>query len=167
MWLHDRIYVSTDLLCNYNPLANVIAAEGPIEVSERGTLESAASLYSACLAHAQDSVSQNLNLLQSHCVSFLVVTMASHHVLLLGGHGKVAQHLTKLLLQQSWSVTSVIRNPDQVAALEKLGEGNSKKLKVLVRSIEDVKSEAQAKSILDEVKPDYVVWSAGVSRVLP
>ncbi|KAK8073136.1 hypothetical protein PG996_006484, partial [Apiospora saccharicola] len=83
------------------------------------------------------------------------------HVLLLGGSGKIAQLLTPMLLQRAWSVTSVIRNPEQVAGLEKLGEGQNGKLNVLVRSVEDVKSEAQAKSILDEVKPSYVVWSAG------
>ncbi|KAK8075860.1 NAD(P)-binding protein [Apiospora hydei] len=87
--------------------------------------------------------------------------MASPHVLLLGGSGKIAQLLTPMLLQRSWAVTSVIRNPDQVAGLEKLGEGQKGKLNVLVRSVEDVKSEDQAKSILDEVKPSYVVWSAG------
>lgn len=88
--------------------------------------------------------------------------MTSPHVLLLGGSGKIAQLLTPMLLQRSWAVTSVIRNPDQVAGLEKLGEGQKGKLNVLVRSVEDVKSEAQAKSILDEVKPSYVVWSAGM-----
>ncbi|KAK1767251.1 hypothetical protein QBC33DRAFT_515411 [Phialemonium atrogriseum] len=87
--------------------------------------------------------------------------MSSHHVLLLGGHGKIAQHLTPLLLQRSWTVTSIIRNPDQVPAVKRLGENQRGKLDVLVRSLEDVKSEGQAKSLLDEVKPDYVVWSAG------
>ncbi|KAI1502488.1 NAD dependent epimerase/dehydratase [Biscogniauxia marginata] len=87
--------------------------------------------------------------------------MAAHHVLLLGGSGKVAQLLTPLLLQRSWSVTSIIRNPDQVANLQKLGENLSGKLNVLVRSLEEIKSEGQAKSLIDEVKPDYVVWSAG------
>lgn len=33
----------------------------------------------------------------------------------------------------------------------------------MVRSIDDVKSESQAKAVLDEVKPDYVVWSAGAA----
>ncbi|KAI1393010.1 NAD(P)-binding protein [Hypoxylon trugodes] len=88
--------------------------------------------------------------------------MASlHNVLLLGGSGKIAQLLTPLLLQRSWNVTSIIRDPAQVANLQKLGEGQSGKLNVLVRSLEDVTSDAQAKSIIDEVKPDYVVWSAG------
>ncbi|KAI0160652.1 NAD dependent epimerase/dehydratase [Xylariaceae sp. FL1272] len=87
--------------------------------------------------------------------------MAAHHVLLLGGSGKVAQLLTPMLLQRSWNVTSIIRNPDQVADLQKLGESQSGKLNVLVRSLEDVKSDEQAKGLIDEVKPDYVVFSAG------
>jgi nucleoside-diphosphate-sugar epimerase len=87
--------------------------------------------------------------------------MGSHHVLLLGGHGKIAQYLTSLLLQRSWTVTSIIRNPDQVPAIKRLGENRGGKLNVLVRSLEEVKAQAQAKSIIDEVKPDYVVWSAG------
>ncbi|KAI0427037.1 NAD dependent epimerase/dehydratase [Xylaria sp. FL1042] len=87
--------------------------------------------------------------------------MATHHVLLLGGSGKVAQLLTPMLLQRSWTVTSIIRNPEQIARLQKLGENQSGKLNVLVRSLEDVKSDAQAKSIIDEVRPDHVVWSAG------
>lgn len=87
--------------------------------------------------------------------------MTSHHVLLLGGHGKVAQYLTPLLLQRSWTVTSIIRNQEQVQTLKKLGENQPGKLDVLVRSLDDVKSDSQAKSLIDEVKPDYIVWSAG------
>ncbi|CAN8101612.1 unnamed protein product [Discula destructiva] len=85
----------------------------------------------------------------------------SKHVLILGGHGKVSQLLTPLLLKKSWSVTSVIRAEEQIPAIQKLGESLQGKLNVLVRSIEDVKSDSQAKSILEEVKPDFVVWSAG------
>ncbi|KAI2622388.1 NAD(P)-binding protein [Hypoxylon sp. NC1633] len=84
-----------------------------------------------------------------------------HNVLLLGGSGKIAQLLTPLLLQRSWNVTSIIRDPAQVANLQKLGEGQNGKLNVLVRSLEDVTTDAQAKSLIDEVKADYVVWSAG------
>ncbi|KAI1179077.1 NAD dependent epimerase/dehydratase [Nemania sp. FL0916] len=88
---------------------------------------------------------------------------STHHVLILGGSGQIARLLTPLLLQRSWTVTSIIRNPDQIAGLQKLGEGENLpgKLNVLVRSLEDVKSDAQAKQIIDEVGPDYVVWSAG------
>lgn len=85
----------------------------------------------------------------------------SHHVLLLGGHGKIAQLLTPLLLQRSWTVTSVIRAQEQVPTIEKLGAGQPGKLNVLVRSIEEVTSQEHAAAILDEVKPDYIAWSAG------
>ncbi|KAF4458448.1 NAD dependent epimerase dehydratase [Fusarium albosuccineum] len=87
--------------------------------------------------------------------------MASHHVLLLGGHGKVAQLLTPLLLKRSWTVTSVIRTSEQVPTIEQLGAGLPGKLNVLVRSIEDVTSQDKALSILKEVNPDYIAWSAG------
>ncbi|KAL7792053.1 hypothetical protein V8C37DRAFT_381454 [Trichoderma ceciliae] len=86
---------------------------------------------------------------------------SSHHVLILGGHGKIAQILTPLLLKRSWAVTSVIRKQEQIPAVEKLGAGLPGRLSVLVRSIEGVDSEGKAASILDEVNPDYVAWSAG------
>ncbi|KAF2083189.1 NAD(P)-binding protein [Saccharata proteae CBS 121410] len=85
----------------------------------------------------------------------------SQHILLLGGHGRISQLLMPLLLARSWAVTSMIRDPAQSATIEKLGAGQPGKLNVLVRSLDDVKSEADAKSILDEVKPSWVVWSAG------
>ncbi|KAK7718514.1 hypothetical protein SLS64_002469 [Diaporthe eres] len=85
----------------------------------------------------------------------------SKHVLVLGGHGKISQLLTPILLKKSWTVTSIIRTEEQIPAIKKLGESLQGKLNVLVRSIEEVKSESQAKSILDEVNPDYVFWSAG------
>lgn len=85
----------------------------------------------------------------------------SAHVLILGGHGQVAQLLTPLLLRRSWTVTSLIRAPEQVPAIEKLGSGLPGKLQVVVRSIDAVDSSERAGAILDEVKPQYVVWSAG------
>ncbi|CAM1511778.1 Fc.00g092910.m01.CDS01 [Cosmosporella sp. VM-42] len=85
----------------------------------------------------------------------------SHHVLLIGGHGKIAQLLTPLLLKRSWTVTSLIRAQDQVPVIEKLGAGLPGKLNVLVRSIEDVTDQDHAEKILDEVKPDYIAFSAG------
>ena len=85
----------------------------------------------------------------------------AHTILLIGGHGKIAQLLTPLLLAKSWNVTSMIRTASQQPAIEKLGQGQPGKLSVLVRSVADVQSEKDAKSILDQVKPDWVVWSAG------
>ncbi|KAK4194943.1 hypothetical protein QBC40DRAFT_317769 [Triangularia verruculosa] len=111
---------------------------------------------------------------QSHLLNYLVNNIApkmSHHVLLLGGHGKVAQLLTPLLLKRAWTVTSVIRSQEQVPTIKKLAAGESKgKLNVLVRSLEEVKSEADAKRVIEEAgkegggegkEVDYVVWSAG------
>lgn len=85
----------------------------------------------------------------------------AHNILLIGGHGKVSQLLTPLLLARSWNVTSVIRTAEQKSTIEKLGNGQPGKLHVLVSSVADVKSEADAKTIIDQVKPDWVVWSAG------
>ena len=85
----------------------------------------------------------------------------SHHVLVIGGHGKISQLLTPLLLKRSWTVTSLIRSQEQASTIQALGAKGPGKLHVLVRSLEDIGSDDQAKGILDEVKPDYVVWSAG------
>ncbi|KAF2180028.1 hypothetical protein K469DRAFT_753552 [Zopfia rhizophila CBS 207.26] len=85
----------------------------------------------------------------------------AHNILLIGGHGKVSQLLTPLLLARSWNVTSMIRSPDQKDTIEKLGQGQPGKLNVLVSSVEGVKSEGDAQEILEQAKPDWVVWSAG------
>ena len=88
--------------------------------------------------------------------------MAAPRVLLLGGHGKVAIFLTPLLLQRSMNVTSVIRDPKQKDEILRLGENTIGSLDVLVESLEDARTPADAKRVLDEVKPDYVIWSAGM-----
>ncbi|KAF2129590.1 hypothetical protein P153DRAFT_396847 [Dothidotthia symphoricarpi CBS 119687] len=85
----------------------------------------------------------------------------AHNILLVGGHGKVSQLLTPLLLARSWNVTSMIRTAEQKDTIEKLGKGQPGKLSVLVSSAADVKSEADAKKILEQVDPDWVIWAAG------
>ncbi|KAF2855606.1 hypothetical protein T440DRAFT_495362 [Plenodomus tracheiphilus IPT5] len=85
----------------------------------------------------------------------------SHHVLLIGGHGKIAQILTPLLLAKSWNVTSMIRSASQKPTIESLGTAQPGKLSILTHSLTDIKSETDAQSILDAIKPDYVIWSAG------
>lgn len=94
------------------------------------------------------------------------VPRISPHVLLLGGHGKVAMLLTPLLLARNWNVTSVVRNPEHEPEILNLGKGQKGKVEVLLSSLEEVKQPADAKKILDTVKPDYVVWSAGMSTIL-
>ncbi|KAI9889931.1 MAG: hypothetical protein M1814_004654 [Vezdaea aestivalis] len=87
--------------------------------------------------------------------------MPSPHILLLGGHGRVSLLLTPKLLSRSWRVTSLVRDPSQVPAIESLGANHPSSLNVVVRSIDDVKSQSDAQKILDDVKPDWVIWSAG------
>ncbi|PGH13661.1 hypothetical protein AJ79_03509 [Helicocarpus griseus UAMH5409] len=87
--------------------------------------------------------------------------MANPRVLILGGHGKIARLLTPLLLNRSWDVTSVIRSAEHSKDILPLGKGKKGKVDVLVSSLDDVKSADDAKAIIDKVKPNYVVWSAG------
>lgn len=97
--------------------------------------------------------------------------MASPRVLLLGGHGKVALYLTPLLLNRGWNVTSVIRNPAHESEILKFNDpegrfsggdrGGHGKVNVLVHSLDDVKSVRDAEGVIEGVRPDYVVWSAG------
>ncbi|KAJ5194125.1 Glycoside hydrolase family 28 [Penicillium cf. griseofulvum] len=96
----------------------------------------------------------------SHAQGYIQITFKMH-VLLLGGHGKVALHLTPLLLNRGWSVTSVVRNPSHESEILSLGQGLKGTIKVLLSSLEDVKSPSDAQRIIDTVAPDYVVWSAG------
>ncbi|KAK4154003.1 hypothetical protein C8A00DRAFT_14862 [Chaetomidium leptoderma] len=97
----------------------------------------------------------------------MTLSSAPHRVLLLGGHGKISQLLTPLLLRRGWDVTSVIRAEEQVPTVQEGGGGDEKKkvgrLTVLVRSLDDVKSEGDARGVLEEVGAglDFVVWSAG------
>ena len=84
------------------------------------------------------------------------------HVLLLGGHGKISLLLTPLLLQRSWAVTSVIRSSSQEADILSAASSNASSLSIKVRDLESVTSQADAQAVLDETKPDYVVFSAGI-----
>ncbi|KAL8694938.1 MAG: hypothetical protein Q9218_000509 [Villophora microphyllina] len=87
--------------------------------------------------------------------------MASKRVLLLGGHGKVSLLLTPHLVSKSWHVTSVIREASQRDDILATVKDQPGKVEVLVSSIEEVKSKADAQEVIDQSKPDYVVWSAG------
>jgi hypothetical protein len=89
------------------------------------------------------------------------MSLTNPRVLLLGGHGRVSLYLTPLLLAKSWDVTSVIRNPDHKQEILDLGANKPGKVDVLIDSLDDVKEESQAKRVIDQVKPNYVVWSAG------
>lgn len=87
--------------------------------------------------------------------------MTSPRVLLLGGHGKVSQLLTPMLLSKNWNITSVIRTETQKQTILDLGKAGPGKIDVLVDSLEEIKKPADAQRVIDQVKPDYVVFSAG------
>ncbi|KAI0129465.1 Rossmann-fold NAD(P)(+)-binding protein [Xylariales sp. AK1849] len=77
--------------------------------------------------------------------------------LIIGGHGKVAQHLTRILTQETTPahvVHSIIRNADQSDTISSLGA------KPIVQSVEDA-SVADLATTIRQVKPDFVVWAAG------
>ncbi|GAD99340.1 hypothetical protein NFIA_085580 [Paecilomyces variotii No. 5] len=84
-------------------------------------------------------------------------------VFLIGGHGRTAQLLTPLLLARSWNVTSLIRSEAQRDAVLQLGKNKPGKIDVLVKDLEEIKTEDDAKIVIESVKPDYVVWAAGAS----
>lgn len=73
--------------------------------------------------------------------------------------------LTTHLVARSWHVTSVIRDPSQKDDILSKAKDRPELVDVLVSSLEDVKSPEDAKSIIDQSKPDYVVWSAGAVQL--
>lgn len=91
-----------------------------------------------------------------------MASTSTPRILLLGGHGKIALHLTPLLLTRQWSVTSVIRNPAHEAEIRALAPENSAgQLDVLVESLEEVKKPEDAHKVLEKTKADWVIWLAG------
>lgn len=82
-------------------------------------------------------------------------------VLLIGGHGKISQLLTPLVLSRSWQLTSLIRDSAQKSTITALGKDQPGNLNILASSIEDIKSQSQAQSIIDSASPNYIVFSAG------
>ncbi|THV08347.1 NAD(P)-binding protein [Dendrothele bispora CBS 962.96] len=80
-------------------------------------------------------------------------------ILVLGGHGKVALRLTKILAAQNHVVTSIIRNQDHAQEIQQLAPPQNPSLvKPVVASIEESDDEA-ARKLMEGI--DWVVWSAG------
>lgn len=80
----------------------------------------------------------------------------SKKVIVIGGHGKVAQIATPLLINEGYEVTSVIRNPDQVPDIEALGATPA------VYDITNLSTEQFADLLSGH---DAVIWSAGAGGV--
>lgn len=88
------------------------------------------------------------------------------HILLIGGHGRTARLLTPLLLGRSWNVKSLIRREEQRPEILALGKDQPGRISVLVKDLEEVKSDEDARGIFEQVRPDYVVWAAGMYMLL-
>jgi len=73
-------------------------------------------------------------------------------IAIIGGHGKVALHLARILTKGSHTVSSLIRNPDHGAAVAETGA------KPVVADVENLSTEQIAAAIAGH---DAVVWSAG------
>jgi uncharacterized protein YbjT (DUF2867 family) len=73
-------------------------------------------------------------------------------IAIIGGHGKVALHLSTLLTEEGHSVTSIIRNPDHAADVAATGATPS------VLDVENSTTAAIAGALRGH---DAVVWSAG------
>ena len=90
------------------------------------------------------------------------------HVLLLGGHGNISLLMTPLLLQRSWTLTSMIRSSSQKSDVVSAAGADASNLSVKIADLEAINSQADAQVILDETRPDYVIFSAGrLSMIFP
>ncbi|ALV42544.1 NAD-dependent dehydratase [Pseudarthrobacter sulfonivorans] len=79
-------------------------------------------------------------------------------IVIIGGHGKVALHLSTLLTTEGHSVTSIIRNPDHAVDVAATGA---------TPSVLDVENSTTA-AIADALRGhDAVVWSAGAGGGSP
>ncbi|MFI2564792.1 NAD(P)-binding oxidoreductase [Paenarthrobacter sp. NPDC018779] len=73
-------------------------------------------------------------------------------IAIIGGHGKVALHLSRILSGEGHDVTSFVRNPDHVSDVTETGA---------VAEVLDVESSTTAELAQALTGHDAVVWSAG------
>lgn len=73
-------------------------------------------------------------------------------IAIIGGHGKVARHLSRILSGEGHDVTSIVRNPDHVAEVMETGAA---------AEVLDVEHSTTAEIAQALSGHDAVVWSAG------
>ncbi|MGW0173409.1 SDR family oxidoreductase [Rhodococcus sp. NPDC003322] len=79
-------------------------------------------------------------------------------VVVIGGHGKVALHLERMLAARGDTVTALIRNPEHAADVEATGA------RPVVADVENMSTEQIAEVLRGH---DAVVWSAGAGGGSP
>ncbi|PYI03361.1 NAD(P)-binding protein [Aspergillus sclerotiicarbonarius CBS 121057] len=82
--------------------------------------------------------------------------MMNPHVLLLGGNGRVARAMTRLMVSRSWRVTSVVRNPQHKEDILRLGANEA--VQCDLRRIQTVEDASQ---LIEKHQPSCVVFAAG------
>lgn len=89
--------------------------------------------------------------------------MASKRVIVFGGNGGTARLMTAGMLAKGWNVTSVIRNQRQAANILKLGAGTPGNINTIVADLKDLKSVADARTLMSQSQSEIVVFAAGES----
>jgi hypothetical protein len=86
-------------------------------------------------------------------------------VLVLGGHGSIAMLITSRMLALSWPVTSVIRASHQQKDVHRLAKDQPGTVTTLMQDLSMCTNESEARVILDQVQPNYIVWAAGTTKL--
>lgn len=92
--------------------------------------------------------------------------MPTPRVLLLGGSASLSRLITLRMVAKSWDVISVIRDPAQRSQILRLGDGQKGKVEVLIQDLEKLKGAKGARAIIEQARPDMVVFVAGWHRIL-
>ncbi|MCQ1950090.1 SDR family oxidoreductase [Arthrobacter sp. zg-Y859] len=79
-------------------------------------------------------------------------------IAIIGGHGKVALHLARRLTDKGHTVTSLFRNPEHAADVEKTGA------EAIVADVENLSTDQITELLRGQ---DAVVWSAGAGGGTP
>lgn len=110
-------------------------------------------------AHCPTAFSSTLS--TRPCPEFPPLTMATPHVLMFGANGGTGRAITKVMLEKSWRVTAVIRQPAQKEGILRLGAHGKLQPEVLVQDLQHL-NQQDADRIIEEVRPNYIVFAAGM-----
>ncbi|KAI5810113.1 hypothetical protein DFH27DRAFT_175665 [Peziza echinospora] len=98
-------------------------------------------------------------------------------VLLIGGHGRTGQHITRILLSHGHTVYSLIRNTDQLEEIQSLGSSYPEgRLRPLIHDLNGISSHEVMELLgqgsangdgLGEGGIEWVIWAAGAKSNIP
>ncbi|KAH6886801.1 hypothetical protein B0T10DRAFT_490365 [Thelonectria olida] len=90
--------------------------------------------------------------------------MSTPRVLILGGSASLSRLMTLRMVSKSWDVISVIRDPAQRSQILQIGNGQKGKVEVLIQDLEKLMGVRGARRILEQARPNIVVFVAGSTR---